>query len=151
MSAFQCSPFVQYSNFIPSLRSSQSLCLFYHIVKKKAIFLSFEIYYNIDEFYMLKLSNFIYFSCVSAFFLRIYCALFLPFAIYALLRSVSFFGVRLRTSHIIFLNWHYRVFHIILSVPLFRDIIALYLTSVRAQKSCKLVKVYPDLIVSIFL
>ena len=68
MSAFQCSLFVQYSNFIPSLRSSQSLCLFYHIVKKKAIFLSFEIYYNIDEFYMLKLSNFIYFSCVSAFF-----------------------------------------------------------------------------------
>jgi len=39
------------------------LCLFYHIVKKKAIFLSFDIYCNTDEFYQLKLSIFI--KCTS--------------------------------------------------------------------------------------
>ena len=54
-----CSSFVQYSKFAHLLHLSQSLCLFYHIVKKKAIYLSFDIYCNIDEFCLYKLSIFI--------------------------------------------------------------------------------------------
>jgi len=44
--------FVQYLTFVRLLQLSQSLCLFYHIVKKKAIYLSFVICYNINEFYL---------------------------------------------------------------------------------------------------
>ena len=106
-----CKPFVQYSKSLLLLYSSQPLCLFYHIVKKKAIYLSFDICCNVDEFCLSKLSIFIKYTsvpddCLHRFLciFAIYDNLYILSGFFGLLYGVLLQNPRDLFDHFIFLQ-----------------------------------------------